>query len=166
MEQLMSCCGTVKISCDEKLYGKSLLDADYILYQSQEETFSHELKLVQENYKQMYDDFLEQILTAYRKNARWQVWDEANQGFKRVPFEKKEDLHPYLGEPVIEVMNQAGHPVIGLSFHKNNPLSMEHGLCAVYENLRLLMIDADDFSNMVYNWDFCLESNIMTQFLD
>lgn len=161
MEQLTPSSGTMKVFCDKNLYGDRFLVVDYILYQNHGEFFFHELKLVQENYRQMYDDFLGQLFIIYSKIGKCEIWDEASQGLIKIPIEKKEDLHPYLGEPVIEIMNRSGHPVIGLSFYKNNLLSLEHGLCAVFESLQLLMINADDFSNMVYYWDASMEFNMM-----
>lgn len=103
----------------------------------------------------MYDSFLEHLFVEYTNNPLEDVWNEETGESERIEFSKKEELHPYLGmAPSIDIKSYKGHVLFGLSFYKHNRISIEHGLCAIYNKLDLVLMDSYDFLGMVDNFKY------------
>lgn len=150
----MEDCKKIKVKCDSSLYGVDEIELDCWLHQMDNETFSNELLYIQEHYKQLYDCVLLNIFLSYLKSPKWCIWNEELNNFLRVDFTKKEELHLYIGVPTIDIMYHENKVVFGLSFWKNNRLSIEHGFCAVFCQNELLLIADSDFENILYYWEF------------
>lgn len=157
----MESMGKIMVNCDSRLYGKEKIELNYFLHTLENEDFSDTLKFVQTNYKQLYDLVLEHVFAAYSKNTKWDIWDESTQSLYRIFLKKKEDVHLYVGVPTIDIMRREDNILLGLSFWEDNRLSIEHGLCAIFDNTKLLLIAASDFENIVYYWDYYIDSNLI-----
>lgn len=147
--------GSIKVKWTAEPYGTVTMEADYCLYQKDAEDFSGELDFVREHFQQLYDSFLEHIFELYEKNTKLDVWDEETCKSERIVFSRKEDMHPYLGmEPVIHIKSYEERVLTGLSFYRHNRISIEHGLCAVFDKLDLFCMDAYDFVGIIDNFKY------------
>lgn len=145
--------GFLNVLCDEELFGTQEIKLRYFLWQQETEDLSENLQFVQKHFKEMYQAVLEGVFIAYNKSPKWDVWDEKTDTFSRIEFHDYKEIHNYIGTPTIDVMLHRKKILFGLSFYRGNRLSMEHGLTAVLENCKLLLIDSDDFCNILCNWD-------------
>lgn len=146
--------GKIKVKCDSRFYGTDNMELDYELHPEYEEALFNELLFAQEHYMQLYESVLADIFEKYLKNPKLDVWDESTRSFLRVEFSKKEELHPYIGNPAIHIAQSETGIVFGLAFWKNNKLAVESGFCAVFSGERLLLMADDDFENILQYWEF------------
>ena len=146
--------GTIMVKCDPSLYGNDRLELGYWLYSEKDEDFSQDLAFIQNNYREMYEQLLSDLHSAYRKNPQWDVWIKETKDFSRMEFIQKEELHPYLGLPTICLQKYRNRVYWGLSFFRDNCLSIEHGFCAVFCQDQLLLLCDSDFSNIMNYWKF------------
>lgn len=82
----------------------------------------------------------------------------------RLDFAAKEELLPCLGTPDIDIALFSGGMLWALTFGgKENRLSIEHGLCAIFEGETLsALIDYTDFPHILRWWDDYKKHNILT----
>ena len=147
--------GVIDVEWFAEPYGTVQMEARYWLYQKDSENFFGELEFVREHFQQIYDSFLEHLFVEYTNNPLDDVWDEETGKSERIMFSKKEEMHPYLGMlPCIDIKSYKERVLFGLSFYKHNRISIEHGLCAVYDKLDLLLMDAYDFVGIVDNFKY------------
>lgn len=144
--------GLIEVEWWSDLYGTVKMQTHYGLYQKGSENFLDELNFAKEHFQRIYDSFLKHLFDEYSKNMRLDVWNEETGESERIVFSRKEELHLYLGmKPYIEIKSYGGKCYLGLSFFKHNRLSIEHGLCAVFDKLELLFMDTYDFVGIVNN---------------
>lgn len=154
--------GTIRVKCDSTLYGINQIELDFCLHQEDNQDFSNDLIFIQEHYAELYSSVLSQIFSDYLKNPnKWNIWDEETSTPVQIEFSKKEELHSYIGIPTLDIMSHEDKVLMGLSFWKNNMLSIEHGLCAVFHQHNLLLIDATDFENILNYWKFYEQSTLI-----
>ena len=147
--------GLIEVEWSAEPYGTVKMEAHYRLYQKDSENFFDELDFAREHFQQLYDSFLEHLFNEYNKNINLDVWDEETGESERIVFSRKEELHSYLGMmPWIDIKSYEGKCFMGLSFFEHNRLSIEHGLCAVFDKLDLLFMDAYDFVGIVDNFKY------------
>lgn len=147
--------GFIKVEWSADPYGTVIMNAHYWLYQKGSENFLSELDFAKEHFQQLYDRFLEYLFDLYNKNMKIDVWDEKTSQSERIDFSKKEEMHPYLGmEPFIDIMSYKGRVLIGLSFNNHNRISIEHGLCAVFDKLDLICMDSYNFEGIIDNFQY------------
>lgn len=147
--------GVIEVEWSAEPYGTVKMEAHYRLYQKGSENFFEELDFASKHFQQLYDSFLEHLFNEYNKNIYLDVWDEETGKSERIVFSRKEELHSYLGmTPWIEIKSYNGQVFLGLSFFEHNRLSIEHGLCAVFDKLDLLFMDAYDFVGIVENFKY------------
>lgn len=147
--------GLIEVEWSAEPYGTVKMEAHYRLYQKGSENFFDELDFARKHFQQLYDSFLEHLFNEYNKNVNLDVWDEETGKSERIVFSIKEELHSYLGmAPWIDIKSYEGQVFWGLSFFEHNRLSIEHGLCAVFDKLDLLFIDTYDFVGIVKNFKY------------
>ncbi|MDE6926492.1 MAG: hypothetical protein K2P59_14760 [Acetatifactor sp.] len=147
--------GLIEVEWSAELYGTVKMTAFYRLYEKDSENFSNVPDFAREHFQQLYDQFLEHLLLQYGRNTNLDVWNEETCTSERIPISRKEELHPYLGmKPLIEVRSFEGRMFLGLSFFEHNRISIEHGLCAVFDRSELLLMDAYDFAGIIDNFKY------------
>ncbi len=159
--------GTLVIPCDSALYGAEEIPLRYRVWR--EEACRKDpkpvLDFIRGYYRQGYDQVLAGVFAAYRRSPLWDVWMGDGKEPVRLDFTAKEELHPYIGTPDIELALSGGETVLwGLTFGgKENRLSIEHGLCAIFEGAVLTaLVDSTDFPNILRWWDVYQKNNILT----
>lgn len=155
--------GLFKVLCDEKLFSVKEMELPYILYERDNEDFSKYLVFLQEHFREMYDSVLRGLFTAYNKNLKWVIYQETTNTFLRIELNTYEDIHKYIGMPVIEIASHKEKILFGFSFWKDNRMSIEHGFCAIFENNNLLLVSDCDFYNMLSYWDYRDDFNILSE---
>lgn len=147
--------GLIEVEWSSESYGTVKMEAHYRLYQKGSENFFDVLDFAKEHFQQLYDRFLRHLFNEYNKNINLDVWNEETCKSERIVFSRKEELHSYLGMvPCIDIKSYEGQVFLGLSFFEHNRLSIEHGLCAVFDKLDLLFIDTYDFVGIVDNFKY------------
>ena len=81
----------------------------------------------------------------------------------RLEFAAKEELHPYIGTPNVELAFYGDSFLWGLTFGgKGNRFSIEHGLCAIFEgDILTALVDSTDFPNILRWWEEYKANNIL-----
>lgn len=153
--------GVFKVICDESFFGLNELELSYYFYQQTEEDFSEYLQFVQEHFIEMYSAVLQGLFMAYSKNPKWDIWDEVTKTFSRMELRDYKAVHQYIGMPVIEIMRYKEKILTGFSFYQGNRMSVEHGICAVFESCNLLLISDNHFSEILRYWDYHDSFNIL-----
>lgn len=147
--------GLTEVEWSSEPYGTVKMEAHYRLFQKGSENFFDELDFAREHFQQLYDSFLEHLFDEYNKNTNVDVWDEETGKSERLVFSRKEELHSYLGmAPWIDIKSYERQVFLGLSFFEHNRLSIEHGLCAVFDKLDLLFMDTYDFGGILDNFKY------------
>ncbi len=157
--------GSFDVRCDTMLYGAECITLDYRIHSEfSPEDLSRIQSFIQGNYKQAYDHILAGVLSAYKNNPKWDVWMEETKDFLRIDFTQKEELHSYIGMPVIELALCSGRTFWGMTFPGGtNKLSYEHGFCAVFEQEKLLVLADNDFPLILKWWGhYYTDGNILT----
>ncbi|MDE7223552.1 MAG: hypothetical protein K2O34_07210 [Acetatifactor sp.] len=147
--------GLIEVKWSAEPYGTVNMEAHYGLYQKASENFLEELDFAREHFQQLYDSFLGHLFDEYSRNVNLDVWNEETGTSERITFSRREELHPYLGmKPWIEIKSYEGKCFLGLSFFEHNRLSIEHGLCAIFDKADLLFMDTYDFAGIVENFKY------------
>lgn len=162
----LDCQGPLVVLCDPALYGAEEITLRYTIWREDgnREDPKPVLDFIREYFRQGYDRVLAGTFAAYRRSPLWDVWMGDKEPFVRLEFAAKEELHPYIGRPNIEVAFGGGKVFWGLNFWgKENRLSIEHGLCAVFEGERLeALVDYTDFPSILRWWEHYKANNILT----
>ena len=157
--------GSFDVKCDSKLYGSGRITLEYRIHSKfNEEDVSRILSFIQENYYHAYGQVLAGVLSAYKNNPKWDVWMEETKDFLRINFTEKEELHSYIGKPIIELASCNGKTFWGMDFPGGtNKLSFEYGFCTVFEQKKLLVLADNDFPLVLKWWDYYYaDGNILT----
>jgi len=160
--------GSFDVSCDPILYGAGQITLDYRIHTKvNPEDLSRILSFIQEHYRQAYGQVLAGVLSAYKNYPKWDVWIDGAKDFLRIDFTEKEELHPYIGMPIVDLAFCSGRTFWGLTFPGGtNKLSFEHGFCTVFEQEKLLVLADNDFPLVLQWWDYyCTDGNILTNSL-
>ena len=139
----LDCQGTFSVLCDPALYGAGETVLRYRVWREEGSRGDPKeaLDFVREHYRQGYGQVLAGVCAAYRRSPLWDVWMGDDERPARLEFTAKEELHPYMG----------------------NRLSIEHGLCAVYEGAVLAaLVDSTDFPEILRWWKEYKANNILT----
>jgi len=148
--------GSFDIKCDPILYENGRITLDYRIHSKcHSKDLSEILSFIQKNYRKAYSQVLAGVFSAYRNNPKWDVWIEEANNFLRIDFTEKEELHPYIGIPTIDLAFCGGKIFWGMTFSGGtNKLSYEHGFCTVFEQEKLLVLADSDFSLILKWWDY------------
>lgn len=122
------------------------------------------LDFVREHYRQGYGQVLAGVFAAYQRSSLWDVWMGDGEPSVRLEFAAKEELHPYIGTPNVELAFYGDSFLWGLTFGgKGNRFSIEHGLCAIFEgDILTALVDSTDFPNILRWWEEYKANNILT----
>lgn len=151
--------GFIQVKWSSKLYGTVEMKARYWLHQKGSENFYGELDFIKEHFQELYDKLLENLFEEYSENPLLDVWDEETGEFERIMFATKEEMHPYLGmTPCIDVKSFKDKVYLGLTFYQHNRLSIEHGICAIFDKLELFLVDSYDFEGILDNLKYGYKS--------
>ena len=125
------------------------------------------LDFVREHYRQGYGQVLAGVFAAYQRSPLWDVWMGDDERPARLEFTAKEELHPYMGTPDVELAFYGDSFLWGLTFGgKGNRFSIEHGLCAIFEgDILTALVDSTDFPNILRWWEEYKANNILTDLL-
>lgn len=159
--------GTLSVLCDSALYGTGETALRYRVWREKGSRGNpaEALDFVREYYRQGYGQVLAGVFAAYQRSPLWDVWMGDNAKPVRLDFAAKEELHPYIGTPDVDLALSGGEMVLwGLTFGgKENRLSIEHGLCAVFEgDILTALVDSTDFPNILRWWEHYKANNILT----
>ena len=119
---------------------------------------------VREHYRQGYGQVLAGVFAAYQRSPLWDVWMGDGEPSVRLEFAAKEEFHPYIGSPNVELAFYGDSFLWGLTFGgKGNRFSIEHGLCAIFEgDILTALVDSTDFPNILRWWEEYKANNILT----
>lgn len=148
--------GRFDVECDPILYGIRRITLDYRIYSKCNlDGFSGILSFIQKNYRKAYSQVLAGVFSVYRNNPKWDVWIEETDNFIRIDFTEKEEIHPCLGLPTVDLAFCGGKIFWGMTFSGGtNKLSCEHGFCTVFEQEKLLVLADSDFPLVLKWWDY------------
>ncbi|WP_423802203.1 hypothetical protein [Neobacillus sp. SAB-20_R2A] len=112
----------------------SLTEADY-----------HTLTYVKEHFAEIYENILHTLFEWQQSNGMtFEVFDEEKSTFDRILFDSKEEIHPLLGEPILEII--PGYEKENLSYYcirfDHCLLSIEHGFNALCHKNDVIEIEA------------------------
>ena len=160
--------GGFEVTADPALYGVGQITLhDRIHTKIDPEDLSNLLSFIQKYYRQAYDQVLDGVFSAYKNNPKWDVWIEEAEKFLRIDFAQKEELHTYLGMPIVDVAVYDGKNYWGLTFPGGtNKLSFEHGFCAVFEQEQLLILADNDFPIVLQWFDYHYKNGNMLTISD
>ncbi len=159
--------GTLSVPCAPALFGAGETALHCRLWREKENQEDPEaaLAFIREHFRQSYDRVLAGTFAAYRRSPLWDVWMGDGREPVRLDFAAKEELHPYIGGADIDLaLCGREQPLWALTFGgPDNRLSIEHGLCAVFEGERLeALVDYTDFPSIVQWWEWYKADNILT----
>ncbi len=156
MEINMEHNGSFKVSSDPILYGVGQITLDYWIHTKiNPEDLSETLSFIQKHYRQAYDQVLDGVFSAYKNSPNWDVWVDDAKKFLRIDFAQKEELHAYIGIPIVDLAFYNGKSFWGLTFPDGtNKLSFEHGFCTVFEQEKLLILADSDFPHILQWLDY------------
>lgn len=161
--------GSFKVLSDPILYGDRWVTLGYRIHtRIDPEDLSKILAFIQGYYRQAYDQVLNGVFSAYKKNPKWDVRVDETKSFMRIDFTQKEELHAYIGIPIVDLAFYDGKSFWGLTFPGGtNQLSFEHGFCTVFEQEKLLVLADNDFP-VVLQWldHYCSDGNMLTTPID
>lgn len=158
--------GSFDVICDPILYGAGQITLDYRIHSKfAPEDLSGMLDFIGRHYRKAYDRVLAGVLVAYQHYPKWDVWIDETQDFLRIDFRAKEELHPYIGAPIVDLAFCGGRTFWGLTFPGGtNKLSFEHGFCTVFEGGWLLALADNDFPLVLKWWDYYgADGNLLTR---
>lgn len=96
--------GSFEVTADPVLYGNGQITLEYRTHtEIDPENLSKFLSFIQRYYRQAYDQVLEGVFSAYKKNPKWDIWVEETKSFVRIDFAQKEELHAYIGMPAVDL---------------------------------------------------------------
>jgi len=107
---------------------------------------------VKEHFHIIYDVFLESLLLWQSKGMRYEIYDEQEHTFEDAYFKTKEDIHLYLGQPLLEILpthSKDNFSYFSLIFANRCLISIEHGLTALFHKHDLIDLDAADMINIL-----------------
>lgn len=159
--------GSLAVPCDPTLFGAEETVLRCRLWREEEDQQDPgaALDFIREHFRQSYDRVLAGTFAAYRQFPLWDVWMGDGREPVRLDFAAKEELHPYIGRASIDLALWDGEKFLwALAFGgTENRLSIEHGLCAVFEGERLeALVDHTDFPSIVQWWEWYKADNILT----
>lgn len=163
----LDCQGSFSFPCDPALFGAGEVTLRCNIWR--EEGCPAEagpaLEFVRRQYRQGYDRVLAAIFAAYRRSPLWDVWMGDTEPPVRLDFARKEELHPCIGTPEIDIALFGSGMLWALTFGgKENRLSIEHGLCAIFEGETLAaLLDYTDFPYILRWWEDYKKHNILTK---
>ena len=99
-------------------------------------------------------------------NARYWLHQKGSENFygeldfiKEYFQELYDKLLEYLGmTPCIDVKSFKDKVYLGLTFYQHNRLSIEHGICAIFDKLELFLVDSYDFEGILDNLKYGYKS--------
>lgn len=147
--------GIIEVRCDSVLWGTSFRNFSCYFPKSSQEQNKQKIQLIrllQENFSSMYEKILKELYNWQEKGILLEYWDEKTACLKPIRFHKKEEIHPYLGEPVITLLDREKESYIGLEFWKSCTLSIEHGITALFSYTELLWADAANSEETLDAW--------------
>lgn len=159
--------GSFDVSCNPLLYGPERITLEYRIYsRSDPKDLSEILTYIQEVFRQAYDQVLSGVFSAYKHAPKWDVWMDETKEFLRIDFTEKEELHPYIGRPIVELAFCNKKAFWGLTFPGGtNKLSFEHGFCTVFEQEKLLVLADNDLPSVLKWWDhYSSDGNMLPAF--
>lgn len=107
---------------------------------------------VKEHFHKIYDAFLESLLFWQSKGMRYEIYDEQEYTFEDAYFKTKEDIHPYLGQPLLEILpkhSKENFSYFSLIFADRCLISIEHGLTSLFHKDELIHFDASDIISIL-----------------
>lgn len=162
----LDCQGTLSVLCDPALYGAGETVLRYRVWREEGSRGDPKeaLDFVREHYRQGYGQVLAGVFAAYQRSSLWDVWMGDGEPSVRLEFAAKEELHPYIGTPNVELAFYGDSFLWGLTFGgKGNRFSIEHGLCAIFEgDILTALVDSTDFPNILRWWEEYKANNILT----
>ena len=158
--------GSLAVPCDPTLFGAEETVLRCRLWREEEDRQDPgaALDFIREHFRQSYDRVLAGTFAAYRQFPLWDVWMGDGEPSVRLEFAAKEELHPYIGSPNVELAFYGDSFLWGLTFGgKGNRFSIEHGLCAIFEgDILTALVDSTDFPNILRWWEEYKANNILT----
>lgn len=145
--------GKVRVCCKKELFEEETVELKVIFKSEKERNIEKEIekiKYVKENFLFMYDELLNELFTWKEKyQLKFEARNEVGQ-YKQVEINKKEDLHKYMGNPLIELLFYKESIYVSFVYGDECVLS-EDGISAVFLNNILLTVDAADVYTTFYN---------------
>ncbi|MBS4211289.1 hypothetical protein [Neobacillus rhizophilus] len=112
----------------------------------------HTLIYVEEHFADIYENILRTLFEWQQSEGMtWEVFDEEKLTFDRIRFDSKEDIHPLLGEPLLEII--PGNEKENQSYYcirfDHCLLSIEHGLDALCHKSDVIEIEACEITSLL-----------------
>lgn len=146
--------GDLKVKCSEDLFGqtelalKSMMDSQEPLTEAN----YHALCYVRDHFDEIYETILKTLFEWQTTGQEFEVFDKETYNFDPIVFESAEEIHPFLGKPVLEIVpdyEKEGQSYFCINFFKDCLLSIEHGLTALCHKNEVIDIEASETISML-----------------
>lgn len=145
--------GRIIVDCNQQLFGQETVELDVMFRSEKERNIEKEIekiKHVKKHFVSMYDVFLKELFTWKEKyNMQFEARD-VNGTYHKVDINKKDDLHKYMGNPIIELLFYKEDIYTGFAYGDDCVIS-EDGISAIFLDTKLLAVDATDVETTFYN---------------
>jgi hypothetical protein len=145
--------GAIKAKCSEALFGENeLLLRSFI--DSQEpisEANYHVLRYVQDHFAEIYETILRTMFEWQSLGMKFEIFDKEKLTFKDIKFNSWEELHPVMGEIILEIVpdyEKDGQSYYCIRFD-HCLLSIEHGFTALCHRKEVIDIESCEIISML-----------------
>ncbi|KQY94776.1 hypothetical protein ASD24_04330 [Paenibacillus sp. Root52] len=137
--------GTIEVQASKDLFQTDLYTLNTFIDEAEQPlciTALNSIDYVKEHFEEIYHIFLESMLAWQNSNKMaYEVYDEETHNFDPIHFSHKEEIHNYLGSPLLQI-----HPsyikdqfsYYSVNFFNQNRLSIEHGFSALFHKKELI----------------------------
>ncbi len=146
--------GSIKVKCPVSFFGqnemqlKGHLDSKSSLPIEAYNTLCY----LKENFDDVYENILKGLFELQSKGLKYERFNEDDLSFSPITFNRMEEIHPYLGPPVFEILPnylKDSYAYFAVSFFKDCLLSIEHGLNAIVHKSEMIDIQPTDSYSML-----------------
>ncbi|WP_426332795.1 DUF6985 domain-containing protein [Paenibacillus silvae] len=107
---------------------------------------------VKKHFHEIYTIFLESLLEWQSYGIAYEIYDEQNHSFETIYLKEIEDLHSYVGLPILQILHdhaKDGHSYYSLNFNKHCRISIEHGFTALFHKKELIDLSPSDIDSVI-----------------
>ncbi|MBO1581427.1 hypothetical protein [Bacillus sp. XF8] len=142
--------GSINVNCPVSFFEQKNIEIDGYLESNQPLTKEayNTLCYLKEHFDIIYENILNALFELQFKDLmRYEIYNEHDQSCSPITFNSVEEIHPYLGTPIFEILpdyTKDNYAYFAISFHKNCLLSIKHGLTALFFRNDMIDIQPSD----------------------